>query len=76
MLKNQKINRIKTVEMSPEAIDRRLLDLGQLYKLGIAIQGAHRLGKVNEIRFLENLEEKAENKKKAPKVRRRKEKRG
>lgn len=59
MRKDQKINRIKPVEMSPEAIDRRLLDLAQLYKLGIAIQNARRLGKVNETRSLENLEEKA-----------------
>ena len=48
MLKDQKINRIKQVEMSPEAIDRRLLDLAQLYKLGMAIQNARRLGKVKE----------------------------
>jgi len=50
MMKDQEINRIKQVEMSPEAIDRRLLDLAQLYKLGIEIQNARRLGKVNEIR--------------------------
>jgi hypothetical protein len=56
MLKGKKINRIKQVEMSPEAIDRRLLDLAQLYKLGMAIQNARRLGKVNEIRSLESLE--------------------
>jgi hypothetical protein len=56
MLKDQKINRIKQVEMSPEAIDRRLLYLAQLYKLGIAIRNARRLGKVNEIRSLESLE--------------------
>jgi hypothetical protein len=42
--------------MSPEAIDSRLRDLAQLYKLGIAIQDARRLGKVNEIRSLESLE--------------------
>jgi ribosomal protein L13E len=56
MLKDKKINRIKQVEMSPEAIDRRLLDLAQLYKLGMTIQNARRLGKVNEIRSLESLE--------------------
>jgi hypothetical protein len=56
MLKDRKINRIFQVEMSPEAIDRRLLDLAQLYKLGISIQSAHRLGKVNEIRAAEGLE--------------------
>lgn len=48
MMKDQKINRTKQVEMSPEAIDRRLLDLAQLYKLGIAIQNARRIGKVNK----------------------------
>jgi len=55
-VKDQKTDRIMQVEMSPEAIDRRLLDLAQLYKLGIAIQNARRLGKVNEIRSLESLE--------------------
>ncbi len=56
MMKGQKIKRIKHVEMSPEAIDRRLLDLAQLYKLGIAIQDARRLGAVNKIRSWESLE--------------------
>ncbi len=53
-VKDQKIDRIIQVEMSPEAIDRRLLDLAQLYKLGIAIRNARRLGKVNEIRSMES----------------------
>ncbi|UCH96699.1 MAG: hypothetical protein JSV88_07565 [Candidatus Aminicenantes bacterium] len=56
MQKGRKIKRIIQVEMSPEAIDRRLLDLAQLYKLGIAIQDARRLGKVNETRLSENQE--------------------
>jgi hypothetical protein len=56
MMKNREINRIIQVEMSPEAIDRRLLELAQLYKLGIAIQNARRIGKVNKIRSLESLE--------------------
>ncbi len=58
MQKGRKIKRIRQVEMSPEAIDRRLLDLAQLYKLGIAIRDARRLGKVNEIRLSESLENK------------------
>jgi hypothetical protein len=56
MMKDQKINRIKQVEMSSASIDRRLLDLAQLYKLGIEIQNARRLGKVNEIRSQESIE--------------------
>ena len=56
MEKNQKIKRMKQVDMSPEAIDRRLMDLAQLYKLGISIQDARRLGKVNEIRSPGNSE--------------------
>ena len=58
MLKGQKNKRIIQVEMSSEAIDRRLLDLAQIYKLGIAIRDARRLGKVNEIRLSENLDNK------------------
>ncbi len=58
MQKGRKIKRIIKVEMSPEAIDRRLKDLAQLYKLGIAIRDARRLGKVNEIRLSESLENK------------------
>lgn len=34
--------------MSPEAIDRRLRELGQLYKLGMAIQKAKHIGKVKD----------------------------
>lgn len=48
MKKNNKKNfRLTKVDMSPEAIDGRLRELGQLYKLGIAIQSAKRIGKVN-----------------------------
>jgi|GEM_PF-2309911 len=36
-------------DMSPEAIDRRLRELGQLYKLGMAIQHAKHLGKVKDL---------------------------
>lgn len=35
-------------DMSPEAIDRRLRELGQLYKLGMAIQKAKHIGKVKD----------------------------
>jgi hypothetical protein len=35
-------------DMSPEALDRRLRDVGQLYKLGIALREARPLGKVEE----------------------------
>ena len=58
MVKDRKIKRKIQADMSPEAIDRRLLDLAQLYKLGISIKDARRLGKVKEIRSLENLEDK------------------
>ncbi|HYU31249.1 MAG TPA: hypothetical protein VEW48_03740 [Thermoanaerobaculia bacterium] len=36
------------VDMSPEAIDRRLRELGQLYRLGMSLQKARRIGKVGE----------------------------
>ena len=36
------------VDMSPEAIDRRLRELGQLYELGMSLQKARRIGKVGE----------------------------
>ncbi len=34
------------IEMSPETIDRRLRELGQLYEFGISIQKAKKVGKV------------------------------
>jgi hypothetical protein len=39
----------RAVDMSPEAIDRRLRELGQLYELGLEIRGARWLGTVEEI---------------------------
>ena len=36
------------VDMSPAAIDRRLRELGQLYRLGMSLQKAKKLGKVGE----------------------------
>ncbi len=41
-------------DMSPEAIDHRLRELGQLYKLGMVIQQAKHLGKVKDILKQEN----------------------
>lgn len=34
------------VDMSPEAVSRRLRELGQLYRLGMSLQKARRIGKV------------------------------
>lgn len=34
-------------DMSPEAIDQRLRDLAQIYKLGMSLRGARWLGPVN-----------------------------
>jgi hypothetical protein len=34
------------VDMSPEAVSRRLRDLGQLYRLGMSLQKAKKIGKV------------------------------
>lgn len=34
------------VDMSPEAVSRRLRELGQLYRLGMSLQKAKRIGKV------------------------------
>lgn len=36
------------VDMSPQAIDRRLRELGQLYELGMSLQKARRIGKVGK----------------------------
>jgi hypothetical protein len=45
---NQNSDRPSKVDMSPEAIDRRLRELGQLYKLGISLQKAKKIGKVGD----------------------------
>jgi hypothetical protein len=37
------------VDMSEEAIDRRLRELGQLYRLGMELRGARWLGTVEEL---------------------------
>jgi len=41
------------VDMSPAAIDRRLRELGQLYRLGMSLQKAKKIGKVGEPRAAE-----------------------
>lgn len=38
------------VDMSPDAIDRRLRDTAQLYALGMALREARLLGPVEEVR--------------------------
>jgi hypothetical protein len=45
-------------DMSPEAIDRRLRELGQLYTLGMAIRQAKHIGKVNDFFHEANKTEK------------------
>ena len=40
----------RDVDMSPEAIDRRLRDVGQLYQLGLSLREAKYLGTVEELR--------------------------
>ena len=39
----------RTVDLSPEAIDQRLRELGQLYELGIEISTARWLGPLKDI---------------------------
>ena len=39
----------REVDMSPAAIDRRLRDLQQLYKLGMSLKSARRVGKASEL---------------------------
>ncbi|HPM79447.1 MAG TPA: hypothetical protein PLF81_02045 [Candidatus Anammoximicrobium sp.] len=38
------------VDMSPEAVDQRLRDVAQLYRLGVALRDAELLGLVEETR--------------------------
>ena len=40
----------KAIDMSPEALDQRIRDVAQLYKLGIALKDARRIGKVEQLR--------------------------
>jgi hypothetical protein len=37
----------KNADMSPEAIDRRLRELSQIYKLGMSLRNAKWLGPIN-----------------------------
>jgi hypothetical protein len=46
-------DRLPRVDMSPEAIGRRLRELSQLYRLGMSLQKARRIGKVGEPRTAE-----------------------
>ena len=38
------------VDMSPEAIDQRLRDLGQLYKLGMSLRDSKPLGRAVDLK--------------------------
>lgn len=49
---NQPDQKYYKFDMSPEAIDRRLRELGQLYKLGMSIRQAKYLGKAKD--FINN----------------------
>ena len=49
MMKKSRADRRKTVDLSPEAIDRRLRELGQLYELGMQISRARWLGKLEDV---------------------------
>ena len=54
MTKNKKIHRTKQIDMSSQAIDLRIRELAQLYKLGMAIQEAHFLGKYKDLPLQNN----------------------
>jgi hypothetical protein len=41
------MKRTETPDMSPAAIDQRLRDVSQLFKLGMSIQSARKLGKAH-----------------------------
>lgn len=53
-MKNRPDKKLSKLDMSPEAIDRRLRELGQLYKLGMAIQKAKYAGKARDFIQQEN----------------------
>ena len=42
------LKRVPVVDMSSEAIGRRLRELGQLYELGMSLQKARKIGKAGE----------------------------
>lgn len=44
----------KRVDMSPEAVDQRLRDLGQLYRLVMSLRGIKPLGQSADLKKLEN----------------------
>jgi hypothetical protein len=43
-------NRSTAVDMSSEALDRRLRSLAGIYKLGISLKGAKWVGKVEDLK--------------------------
>lgn len=54
------------VDMSPEAVDRRLRDVAQLYELGISLRDTELLGPVEEMRRGNRPEESKEPSRLAP----------
>jgi hypothetical protein len=47
-------------DMSPEAVDLRLRELAQLYRLGMALQEAELLGSAEEVRGRNDLAEQSD----------------
>jgi hypothetical protein len=54
-------NKNRFIDMSPEALDQRLRDLAQLYKLGMALKDARRIGKVEQLRQAESESSRSSN---------------
>ena len=51
MMQDQLTAKIRSkVDMSPDAVDQRLRDVAQLYKLGVSLRDAELLGSVEEMR--------------------------
>ena len=48
-MKTQTTRNLLAVDMSPEAIDRRIKELSQLWRLAMSFQTARRLGPISEI---------------------------
>jgi hypothetical protein len=48
------------VDMSPEAIDQRLRELGQLYRLGMSLRKARLLGPLQEVQQRQKAAQKSE----------------
>jgi hypothetical protein len=47
---NERTIESKAIDMSPEGIDRRMREVAQLYRLGVEIAKARRLGKLRDLR--------------------------